>query len=571
MAEELRIILKDETPQQPKDIPRDSSRESSFPTHAAPSQTRPEIPIRRDDEVPPSRSLTGSPPQIEGIREAGRPRPEAPHRFLRSEEMRDPPDIAAKKASDRALEAGLSDVEARQVSEDVNRLVNEQGTHPMLVYRRAFHEAIRAGHGDEDAQLKAREASDQAHAANRADPGAIVEVSTADGGPGEPPKITTGKPDDPFPVFVVNWPDQLGGPGGPSSAPEGMPRAERRDFEGDELADWAERELDRRQKAATERAQRENALAEERSRRTGRPVSEFVPEVQPGPEVTREKEQQAQMARLAAGVGVPGLGSAMSLVSGAAAAAGPAGIAMAAIDAAKGLKQLVNSVTLDRIDQAGRVGENVARLRPGAVADQAIGSLKDYSVDPFGLIKPFEGIGKAAEAVQKFARALDETAEKLKMFSGPLARESALADVAQVRGDIRRAQLLGPELAEFVRVRSRLEQTGQDVLAKILKPLIPRITRLLERIADGVEALDGVGDGVASAVDGVSEVASGFVRVHELLNGILFKSASIEKNTKKEEAIVLNVLDELMQGVDMKEARKAIPLERPNFPIFPVF
>ncbi len=56
-------------------------------------------------------------------------------KYFRPEDLGEMPDVAAKRASDRAIAAG-NPHEAHLVSRAVNEFVNQHGTAPMLVYRR---------------------------------------------------------------------------------------------------------------------------------------------------------------------------------------------------------------------------------------------------------------------------------------------------------------------------------------------------------------------------------------------------------------------------------------------------
>lgn len=76
-----------------------------------------------------------------------------------------------------------------------------------------------------------------------------------------------------------------------------------------------------------------------------------------------------------------------------------------------------------------------------------------------------------------------------------------MANVRQITGDIRRAELLSPELSSYTRARSRLSETGQDAMAELLKPLIPQVTEMVNGLAEVISyAKDMKGTAVATQV-----------------------------------------------------------------------
>lgn len=174
-----------------------------------------------------------------------------------------------------------------------------------------------------------------------------------------------------------------------------------------------------------------------------------------------------------------GVGSALG------AAAGPIAIAFAAkyaIDAA-GDKLAAG------IRGAGDAASSVAALDPRSVSK----GMRDFtesvsSVSPAAnfVVKQFNAV---ADASGKFREALMGTAESLKYVSGPLSAAFALREVAGIQGDFRRARKLEEPLSRLVTAETRLEQSGKDALATLLKPFLERLVPLMETAATGLEAM----------------------------------------------------------------------------------
>jgi hypothetical protein len=203
------------------------------------------------------------------------------------------------------------------------------------------------------------------------------------------------------------------------------------------------------------------------------------------------------------------------------AAAGPVGLALAAAD-------LVTDQVRGAIARAGEHYAAVARL------------------DTAGVAKGFEGLAEQVPIVGKlfaetsrqmrqFLNALDETARRLAPYSGAITAAQAAAEVRAIEGDVRRAGLLGDDLAAFVEARSRLEETGQDLLAKMLKPLIPMATRFIEWLTETLTHLSIAFDALKDfMLDGLNAVIRG---INALIEAVTFGAVAgplreIARNTR---------------------------------------
>jgi hypothetical protein len=147
--------------------------------------------------------------------------------------------------------------------------------------------------------------------------------------------------------------------------------------------------------------------------------------------------------------------------------------------------QQVGKMAASGIRAGGDLATGAAKLDVGALADGFEGLVKNIPI--FG-----DAIAEASGALRKFFDALDETSKKLAPYSGELAVAQAQTELAQIQGDMRRAQLLGGDLAHFTEARSRLSQTGQDVMADLLRPLLPLATSAVEMLTSILETLSAV-------------------------------------------------------------------------------
>lgn len=126
-------------------------------------------------------------------------------------------------------------------------------------------------------------------------------------------------------------------------------------------------------------------------------------------------------------------------------------------------------------DVASRAGEKLAKF------DLASGALVVV-------------IGETAKAFGAVMQALDGTVKRYGEYNQDVAREEALADIRLVRGDIRRSQEVGPNLANYVRAQSELKDSIEDLKVKLLTPLLPFITTSVNSFTLAVDSLNVLTD-----------------------------------------------------------------------------
>lgn len=171
---------------------------------------------------------------------------------------------------------------------------------------------------------------------------------------------------------------------------------------------------------------------------------------------------------------------------------------------------------------AGAAAGGAASAGVGAAAMAAVGG-------PVGLAIVV-GLGVVGFGLKKVADAANKLSERLSPYSGSLAVARAQADVRQTLGDMRRANYLGTDLARFTTAQSNLSQSGQDLLASILKPLVPLVTKILDALTFVVDGINGmvaiiteiatfVGD-LVTAIPGVSFLVDTADAMIETVKGI---------------------------------------------------
>lgn len=129
--------------------------------------------------------------------------------------------------------------------------------------------------------------------------------------------------------------------------------------------------------------------------------------------------------------------------------------------------------------------------------------------------------GKAVDNFSKTMENVNRMAERYAAFSGQLAVAQARGEVANVLGDIRRAQETSPALTRFVEDRTKLTQQVEDLKAQFLNRIVPYISDILEILSaampekDTVENLFNIGESLigASGVGGIFLAVKGIAQV----------------------------------------------------------
>jgi hypothetical protein len=244
---------------------------------------------------------------------------------------------------------------------------------------------------------------------------------------------------------------------------------------------------------------------------------------------------------MAAHAGLGGVGDlAMQLGSGAALEAVP--LVGAIVEVAEMAKKAIS----DTVTEVGRQGAQVGSLDTRFFTDNLQKAAQGAGI--FGTV-----LGPAVKGLIDFDHAIDGTAQRLARYEGSLALAQGQAEARQIISDIRRAQQLGPELANFTTAQSQLSQTAQDVLADMLEPLIPPMTKFLEDADEGLTAVAPILDFVASIAGFILQFDASVIKgVLETLQslGIIAKKLDKDHDSDVNDQFLDQLFKSLMKNAD---------------------
>lgn len=488
---------------------------------------------------------------------SGRP-PLPPH--LQEEDLASTPDVATKRATDRAIAAGLADNEVKRLQEEINAYANAYTKNKATIFNREFSRLVADGKSEEDARRQAKEIVESVKSgidkivSDTVDTYKLLED-------GSPPHRRIRDDESPIPLVGDRAEDLYGTY---DLLPEDLPpdvipvkdvdpyrKAARERLESiresnrfDEAygkligktrtetmdaAPWVEGigdlgkaevaaarfrdQQEQSRRADLARRQVDSEYAGRAARRDAGGLSGSLSQLGLGGKAAQMTGSLSQL--------LPA-GSQASLAAGAAElAAGPVGIAIA-------VASQIKEAALGAVRAVGEAGGRAASLDTGVLFDGLTGAMEKFG--PFG-----ELASEATRALKRFADGLSQTAERLAPYSGALASAEAMKDARQIVGDVRRASLLGGDLAQFVEARSQLEDKGQDLLAKLIKPLIPLVTNMLKGLQRMLDILDALLNTVGDAANAIPEGARAAITFVSPITGAILKYlGEIAKNTGKE-------------------------------------
>lgn len=198
-------------------------------------------------------------------------------------------------------------------------------------------------------------------------------------------------------------------------------------------------------------------------------------------------------ATLGAAAGAAG----SSLLAGLGAAGGPAGLIVAgAVVAKEALNKLAAS--------AGKTAEQMAEIFKGtslgglfqaggsfAKAMSPAGTLKtiiEHIGDPIGMM--VEQVGKVTKAFRDLLAPIETFSERLRNFSGPLARAYAQREATEIRESVRFASSQGADLAEVIKALTGIHVQLERIFADVLRPILRVVTPILQFIQRILEAVE---------------------------------------------------------------------------------
>lgn len=228
----------------------------------------------------------------------------------------------------------------------------------------------------------------------------------------------------------------------------------------------------------TERMRKEEAEEYQRVRK------EMDPEYGKEEEKGQFNQVAGLVAQLAGRGNIPLVGQTATLASslgaggGIAGAAGPAAAAIAIAEEIK--NQIVNVIK--------GIGDTLSTIT-SIDADRFAMGLNDMArkIPVVG-----EYLGAMGDALGGVIRSLDETAHRLAQYSGPLAAQEALIEVRNIVRDIRRAEVLGDDLAKYLEQRQNVREKLEDIMTRLSVKLIPLVTSLLEIAENNMPVLEAM-------------------------------------------------------------------------------
>jgi hypothetical protein len=106
-------------------------------------------------------------------------------------------------------------------------------------------------------------------------------------------------------------------------------------------------------------------------------------------------------------------------------------------------------------------------------------------------------VGESVKQFGALTRELDATTKRYAQYNPQLAVSDAMRDMRMTLGDLRRAQVVGPNLAKYNDATSRLENQLEDAKAALLNQLLPVVTAIVEGISDVVTGVEATAVAVA--------------------------------------------------------------------------
>ncbi len=258
-------------------------------------------------------------------------------------------------------------------------------------------------------------------------------------------------------------------------------------------------------------------------------------------------------------------------------------------DRRKAVQAEVNRMTLGSFGATAKtIGQFASTASAAGVPGAgAVGNIASSAVAGAQIAGPIGAVaGAIVSAGKEFFsfvhNSATEFAATARQYNPAVATQAALNDVNRVMGDIRRAEQLGPELTDFTRAQGRFNEAKEDLLAEIVKPVLPLLTGFVEFITDVVTTAK---EAVVPFADFLTECLNGMLRCLEwlvyyasatLVNldlGVIKKlSEIIEEQKKANKDIKGDFITQLLNTASPAGAnagRDAFPnldAFRPNFP-----
>lgn len=140
-------------------------------------------------------------------------------------------------------------------------------------------------------------------------------------------------------------------------------------------------------------------------------------------------------------------------------------------------------------------------------------------------------VGAATLAVRRFVRSLNDAEERFKLLAPRTAAASARAEVAQVRGDLARADQLDPGLAQFLDVQSDISQILQDIKTDFQDALLKIVVPAARAIHAILELLEPMLELIAKGIEKAADLLVGLLQwLSSELLGLLLELVGLERD-----------------------------------------
>lgn len=185
---------------------------------------------------------------------------------------------------------------------------------------------------------------------------------------------------------------------------------------------------------------------------------------------------------------------------------------VAAILALKQASDQINADARGAIQGAGNTAAAFANPDPSAAGSiRAVGEASRATSEKLGLL----GVA-ANQAILSFAdlmTAIDGTVNRYAEFSPNVAQAQAMAEIRQTMGDMRRAQTIGPELANYVRMQGELQQKFEDIKIKVLLKILPIVIFIGNLVEQAVNTGSAIAPAVLALVSPLAATAEMLLRI----------------------------------------------------------
>lgn len=232
----------------------------------------------------------------------------------------------------------------------------------------------------------------------------------------------------------------------------------------------------------------------------------------------------------------------------------------------KDIYERISQALVTAVNSIGDLLQGVARLNPRTLLDGLNAVVERVPV-----------VGEALAAFNNqlaaFANGLNQTAQRLAQYSPQLAVAQTNAQVAQILGDVRRAQTLGSGLARFTEAQSNLSQAAQDTLTELLRPLLPIVTNILNSLTVAVREIPNLPTDIYNAfVAAVNLIVDGLNAIADKLSFGLAAAIphlqTIARHTDpRRDTAPLDILEEVLGAQVADSGRQPVATDTaPGFP-----